>query len=1084
MPRNPGVYTCAFCPHSAKICFCSMFRVLKAAQHYLPSAGFVLLLLLTQHSALVTVRAQGTTATLSGTVFDQAGAVVPGVNIAVISIANAFQRSVTTNDEGVFVVPQLLPGNYIVKAERQGFSTAEQTNVILNVNDQVAIKIYLKVGEVSQTIEIVDSSGLLDSSPSVSTLVDRQFIENMPLNGRSLQTLIGQTPGFVLTRANSENQGQFSVNGQRSNSNYFMIDGVGANIGVSPSTNVAAATAGTTPGLAATGGTNNLVSIDAVEEFKVLTSSFAPEFGRTPGAQVQILTRSGTNKFHGTAFEYLRNDVFDAADWFRNAVAQPRTALRQHDFGGVLGGPLYLPRFDEGGRVVNQVPRTFFFFSYEGLRLRLPQTTPRLSVPSVNARAIAPPGIRELLLAYPLPNGRDLGNNLAEFSATYSDPSSLDATSVRIDHHASNKLTLFARYNYSPSEALTRNGFAQLARSAYQTHTLTSGATFIFSATTTNDLRANYSWNKGRTFNTLDNFGGAIPPPESLLFSTFGNSETGNAVVSITGAGTFQRGTFGLEVQRQINVLDTFAVIKGDHQLKFGVDYRRLNPIFDRSNYSVQVLFPSVTSAITTGRVSLAIVNAYFGPVYPVFSNLSLFGQDTWNISRRLTLTYGSRWEFNPPPKEATGNDPVPLTGLENPATLALAAPGTPLYKTRYNNFAPRVGLAYQLSRATGRETMIRGGIGLFYDLGTGPAATAFSIGFPYFRQKPTIRNVPYPLPVADATPPTPFSNPPVGNVGNALGAMDPDFKLPYTYQWNFSVEQSLGGHQALSASYVAAVGRRLIRQEAFSNPNPTFGQVRIARNLATSDYHALQLQFQRRLTRGLQALASYTWSHSLDNVSTDSSPEAPSFNVDIRNERGPSDFDIRHSATAAFTYDLPSVSKDRFINPLIRNFSLDGSFTARTAPPVNVVTGTNIIGGTNMSRPDLLTTVPLYLDDPLAPGGRRINPAAFTVPVGRQGTLGRNALRGFPLWQLDLALRRQFNLTEHVNLQFRAEVFNLFNHPNFGDPVAQLNLPQFGIATRMLGRSLGSGGSGGGFNPLYQVGGPRSVQLALKLGF
>lgn len=1082
MPRNPGACPCAFCPHSSTF-RCAVRSIFRGGYGHLPFACCVLLLFIAAHVAPFSVRAQSATATLSGTVLDQAGAVLPGVNIAVISVAQGFQRSATTNDDGVFVVPLLPPGVYTVKAEREGFSPAEQRNVTLNVSDQVAIRMFLKVGDISQTIEIVDGSSLIDPSPSVSTLVDQQFVKNLPLNGRSFQSLIGLTPGLVLTRTNSENQGQFSVNGQRANANYFMIDGVGANIGVSPATNVAAATAGTTPGLAATGGTNNLVSVDALQEFKVLTSSFAPEFGRTPGAQVQILTRAGTSEFHGTAFEYFRNEVFDAADWFRNATGQPRASLRQHDFGGVLGGPLYLPRFGEGGGAAGKVNRTFFFFSYEGLRLRLPQTTPRLSVPSVSARALAPPGVRDLLQAFPLPNGKDLGNNLAEFSATYSDPSSLDATSIRLDHHMSDRLMVFGRYNYSPSQALTRNGLAQVNNTVYTTHTLTGGATFIISPSVTNDLRANYSWNRGKTFTTLDTFGGAIPPPDSLLFSIFGHPETGNSFTSLPGTLGFQRGTFGAEVQRQINVLDTFSVIKGNHQLKFGVDYRRLNPIFDRSNYFLQVGFASVSSAITTARASIALISSYFGPVYPVFHNLSIFGQDTWAINDRLSLTYGSRWEFNPPPEEATGNNPIPLMGLDNPATLALAPPGTPLYEARYNNFAPRIGLAYRLSKTAGRETMLRAGAGIFYDLGTGPAATAFSAGFPYFRQR-RLQNVSYPLSTADATPPEPFSNPPVGNVGNSLGGLDPEFKLPYVYQWNLSLEQALGPNQTLTASYVAAVGRRLVRQEFLSNPNPTFTTARIIRNLATSDYHALQLQFQRRLTRGLQALASYTWSHSLDNVSFDASPEAASFSVDVRQERGPSDFDIRHSANAAITYDLPAVGKGKFFNPLIRNLSLDGIFTTRTATPVNVITGSNTVGGNLISRPDLNTSVPLYLDDPVAPGGRRINRAAFTIPVGRQGSLGRNALRGFPLWQFDLALRRQFNLTERVNLQFRAEVFNLFNHPNFGDPVGQLNLAQFGVATRMLGRSLGSGGASGGFNPLYQVGGPRSIQFALRLAF
>ena len=1028
--------------------------------------------------------AQSSTATLSGTVEDQTGAMVGGASIALVNASQVSQRLTTSDAEGKFVFTLVPAGNYSLTVTKEGFAPLEFKYVILNVNDQRSLRISLTIGSVTQTVE-VESTSLIDQSPYVSTLVDQQFIKNLPLNGRSFQQLIGLTPGFVLTRTSADTQGQFSVNGQRANANYFMIDGVGANIGVTPATNVNDATAGTTPGLAATGGTNNLVSVDVLQEFKVLTSTFAPEFGRTPGAQVQILTRSGTTKFHGTAFEYFRNEAFDAADWFRNATRQPRAPLRQHNFGGVLGGPLYLPRFGEGGPVLTDAKRTFFFFSYEGLRLRLPQTTATAAVPSVNARAIAPPGVRELLRAYPLPNGRELGNNLAEFSATYSDPSSLDATSLRIDHHVNDRFSFFVRYNHSPSKATRRqNGLSEITNSAFKTQTLTGGAMAIWGPAVTNDFRVNYSRNRGNHFFSLDNFGGAIPPPDSLLFSPFGSPETGNSTFTF-GASTLTRGVFGLEVQRQFNLLDTLSVIKGSHQLKFGVDYRRLFPIINRPNYAQLFVFPSVTSAITTARTQITQITAYFGPVFPIFNNLSVFGQDTWSLNSRLTLTYGSRWEFNPPPTEASGNDPIPLTGLDNPATIALGTPGTPLYKKRYNNFAPRVGLAYQLSQAAGRETVLRGGFGIFYDLAMGPVGSAFSAGFPYFRRR-SVGPVPYPFSTADATPPSPFSIPPVGPLGDANGAIDPEFKLPYTYQWNVSLEQSLGVNQTITASYVAAIGRRLMRQEAIVNPNTTFSNVRLSRNLGTSDYHALQLQFQRRLARGLQALASYTWSHSLDNVSLDTSFEAPSFRIDVSKERGPSDFDVRHAVASAVTYEIPRVSDNRFVSFLFRNFALDGTFTARTATPANVVTGTNIIGGSNMSRPDLVEDVPLYLDDPLAPGGRRINRAAFKVPVGRQGTLGRNALRGFPLWQLDLALRRQFNLTETVNLQFRAEVFNLFNHPNFGirDQELRLTSTQFGLSTQMLGRSLGAGGASGGFNPLYQVGGPRSIQLAMKLTF
>src|SRR6266850_2689730 len=416
------------------------------------------LLLLTAHCSLLTAFGQSATATLSGTVEDQNGAAIPAANVTVKNIGTALQRQTTTNDQGYFTIPLLPPSTYTVTVESKGFAPVEVQNVVLNVGDQKALQIQLKAGNISEMVKINADAPLINESPAVGTVVDRQFVGNLPLNGRSFQSLITLSPGVVLTKANSDAPGQFSVNGQRANANYFMIDGVGANIGVSPGTNVGVQTAGTTPGLAATGGTNNLASVDAVQEFKVLTSSFSPEFGRTPGAQVQILTRSGTNDLHGTVFEYFRNDKLDATDWFTNSIGKKKAPLRQNDFGVVIGGPLPLPRFGEGGpSLYSGKNRTFFFFSYEGLRLRLPNTG-ITSVPSLNARSTAPVGIQPLLNAFPLPNGNDQGNNLAGFNATYSDPSSLDAASIRIDHTVNQKLTLFARYNYSPSEANVRGG--------------------------------------------------------------------------------------------------------------------------------------------------------------------------------------------------------------------------------------------------------------------------------------------------------------------------------------------------------------------------------------------------------------------------------------------------------------------------------------------------------------------------------------------------------------------------------------------------------------------------------------------------
>jgi hypothetical protein len=336
--------------------------------------------------------------------------------------------------------------------------------------------------------------------------------------------------------------------------------------------------------------------------------------------------------------------------------------------------------------------------------------------------------------------------------------------------------------------------------------------------------------------------------------------------------------------------------------------------------------------------------------------------------------------------------------------------------------------------------------------------------------------------------------------------AVDKRYLLPYTLQWNAAVEHSFGANQTVTASYVAAAGRRLLRQESRTNPNPNFNFFVLIRNGATSDYHSMQLQYQRRLSRGLQAVASYTWAHSIDTASTDASSFPPGDKIDINGERGPSDFDVRHSFSAAMTYDIPTGSIAGFAKTLLAHWSVDTIILARSATPVDVTFLRNLGFGNFRFRPDLVPGVPLYIEDPSAPGGLRINNAViagnsrqvgpFLVQTDqRQGTLGRNALRGFPITQVNFAVRRQFNLTERVGLQLRAEFFNVFNHPNFADPASSLGSvtaagtfvssgATFGRSARMLGQSLGSGGQSGGFSPLYQIGGPRSVQFAVRLSF
>ena len=1076
MPRYPDVCSSVFLPlreASTTLKFL-LYRRLPVC----------LLLLFTLHGPLLTnAYAQSATATLSGVVIDQTGAIIPGVKIAVISIAQGFQRNATTSDEGIFIVPQLPPGSYTVKAEHDGFTPAEVRDVILNVNDQKTIKVYLKVGNISQTVEIVDGSSLIDESPAVGTVVDRRFVSNLPLNGRSFQSLIALTPGVVMTKASPDNPGQFSINGQRGNANYFMVDGVGANIAVTRNINVSQTLGGSLPGLTAQGGTNSLVSVDALQEFKVLTSTYAPEFGRSPGGQISIITRSGTNDFHGTLFDYFRNDIFDANDWFGNSTRQAKPKERQNDFGGVLGGPVLLPRFGEGGRQpwYDGHDRTFFFFSYEGLRLRQPQVVANAEVPSLSLRQTAVQRMQPFLNAFPIPNGADLGNGLAHFSASFSNPSRLDATSIRLDHTVNEKLSFFARYNDSPSHVITRgtgSGLSSPTTATVNTKTLTGSITFALTAQTINDLRANYSRVRGATTHTPDGFGGAVPLT-SQVFPPFATPEDSFVGLLLNFSPTVSIGKTASSLQRHVNIVDTFSTVTSAHQLKFGVDYRRLTPIFGPAAYSLIALFNNADAA-RTGTASLLLIGAR-QPSHLIFTNFSAFGQDTWRVNRRLTLTYGLRWELNPPPKGADGNDAFTALGLDDPASITLAPRGTPLYKTTYDNFAPRFGLAYQLVQTPGRELVMRGGVGIFYDLGSGQAAQGFASA-PFSTNKvPVPSNVPFPATGSIIEPPPPPVPP-----FSLVNAIDPNLKLPRTYQWNLALEQALGTNQTLSVSYVAAVGRRLVSVQSLLNPNPNFINLNIVRNRATSDYHALEAQFQRRLARGVQALVSYTWAHSIDDVSSD-------FGIDL--DRGPSDFDVRHSFSSAVSYDIPTPAAGQIGRTLLANWAIDAIVHSQTATPVNVIARPTIAlsGQVINFRPDLIEGIPLYIDDPSAPGGRRFNNTIdpsrpgckgpfCPPPANRQGSLGRNALRAFPLNQIDLSVRRGFNLKEGVTLQFKTDIFNIFNHPNFGDPNNRLTQSTFGQATTMFGRGLGVGAAG--LSPLYQIGGPRSMQFSLKLEF
>jgi len=332
--------------------------------------------------------AQGTPAgTIYGYVLDPDQRPIPGVRITIEDPNTAATRTTSTNQQGVYSVPALRPGPYNLTTEANGFATIHQNGVVLEADQQARLDFTLKVGSTTETITVEGSAPLLNTSDAtVSTLIGNQFVTNMPLNGRSFSTLINITPGVVLPQTTFYDQGQFSVNGQRPDANYFTVDGVSANIGTS-ATSLWQGGAGQLPATDAFGGMSNLASLDALQEFRIQTSSFAPEYGRTPGGQVSVVTKSGTNEFHGTAFEYFRNDALDANNWFADNQGLKKPELRQNDFGGVLGGPILKDKL-------------FFFASYEGLRVRQPQVANTYE-PTIATIQSAPSATQPLLNAFP-----------------------------------------------------------------------------------------------------------------------------------------------------------------------------------------------------------------------------------------------------------------------------------------------------------------------------------------------------------------------------------------------------------------------------------------------------------------------------------------------------------------------------------------------------------------------------------------------------------------------------------------------------------------------------------------------------------
>ncbi len=758
--------------------------------------------------------------------------------------------------------------------------------------------------------------------------------------------------------------------------------------------------------------------------------------------------------------------------------------LRQNDFGGTFGGPVDIPGLYHGK------DRAFFFVSYEGLRLIAPQPAAHYDVPDAALRANTPAPLNQVLNAFPVqsPNGiDDTVNGIAQFIGSWSNPASLNSTSVRFDDVLNDKLRFFFRFSDTGSSSATRapGGFSPTMdeTAAYTMRTYTAGVTGILSSHLSNDLRLNYTSNETTNVWAIDAFGGGTPVNLAQLA---GLGPGASASVGLIYGG-YNRVSLEQQkvtgAQRQWNLVETASLSRGHHQIKFGVDFRRLTPFATQQNPNLVYYYFSEAS-VEANSTTLTVAQAT-APIYPLYNNFSVFAQDEWKVSRRFNLSFGLRWDANPAPGVTEGLMPYTIQGT-NSSNWALAPQGTPLWQTTWFNFAPRLGAAYVLRSTRGKETVVRGGGGVFYD--TGQQFGSYSFNGPGSDAYVFLFGLPFPGGAAGQVPP--IVNPPAG-LQNADYGFNAHLQLPYTLQWNASIEQAFGSSQALTVSYVGSHASRLLRQNDISTPSsPNATEFIFFENGLTSDYDALQVQFRRRLTRGMTALGSYTWAHCLDYGSN---------NFSFGYQRGNCDFDIRNNLSVAFSYDLPNVGHSGLVNTVLHHWGVDDRFTARTSFPVTL-NGNQLLQPNGQFYNAGLSLVPgqpgyLYgtncasilqgLGDlnpgQECPGGKAINPNAFVNVNSGLGDAPRNFARGFDAVQMDLAVRREFPIYEKLKLQFRAETFNIFNHPNFGTINSDLCSGPgctFGQATATLASSLGV------LSPLYQQGGPRSMQFALKLIF
>ena len=1014
-------------------------------------------------AAVLAVQAPAqTTATISGTVSDQGGGVIPAATIVITNTDTQQSRTVQTDGAGLYYVPALPSGNYHLSATAPGFETVVQSGITLTVGSQHALNFILKPSQVAERIEVQgEATAVQTSSASVAELVDSQKVRALPLNGRSFDQLIYLQPGVsVATSAgNSPNQGRgvkFSVGGARLTSNVFMLDGTDMN----DSQNF-------TPG----GAGGQLLGVESILEFQVITHNASAQYGRSMGALINAVSKSGTNAIHGDLYEFLRNSALDAKNFFDDQNS-PIPAFERNQFGASVGGPILHNRL-------------FYFANYEGLRERLGVSKNAL-VPNALARAGALPTVVPYLNLYPLPNDglSDAKPRIGNYKFSQKQPTRGDYGTGKIDWNLSPKYSFNGRYTLDDSTKLRQDApdhvlglFAE--DEAHRNQYTTVTGTQVISNTILNTER--FGFNRSVTLVDLLN---QAKVPADLSFIP--GQPFGRAI--ITGIATLGATINDPRYFRMNNFqpADDLSIVRGRHTLKMGVSFERFqwntanfNRIggdysFDSLASFLQAKVKSVVVPFPGSEPNRGIRALMFGTYF----------QDDYRVSNRLTLNLGLRYEVTTVPTEVNGK----ISFIRDPSDTTLR--NTPPFAGNHLNFAPRFGFAYD-PKGNG-NTSIRGGIGIFYDqILLNQFLNMFDRNPPLWLTVTLGTNAPFPHPLSAA----------LGAPGFTL--QDPvynDFKTPYLYQYNLTIQRALPSKVVATLGYVGSTGRHLIQRYDANTPlptalpggtscpsspsnndilpagtlctpfnaprrNPNYGELQTRRTAGLSYYNSLQFSVVRRSSNGLQAQASYTFSKSIDMSGGLFSEEASNAAVaaeipdNLFNEKGLSNFDIRHSVVLNVLYELPFGRNLRGVARQVVHgwgvgsiatfaggvpFTVENSGNrsqnkgsgASFADRPNLVAGASTNPTSGVSRGCSYGGVSVPAGTPVGTPNMYFDPCAFAPqPLGTFGNLGRNTLTGPGIAEVDFSVVKNFPVRESMNLQFRAEAFNLANHPNFQAP-------------------------------------------------